>query len=78
MTTQELKNKTRITRAHLYGHYFVSIRYRGKVYGCITTNNLAWDRIVDSCLPNCANVGGYTLRGALMAIYRECKRKNNL
>jgi len=75
MTTQELKN--RITTIFSgYGHQKVTIEFRNKTYSCITTNTIATDRIGDEEIrPNAFYV---TEKQALLALWDECKRKNNL
>lgn len=75
MNTDEL-----ISRVYLsfsgYGHYKVRIIYRGKDYTCTTTNMSAVDKVgEDERTPNGIYV---TEKQALLALYNECKRKNNL
>lgn len=75
MTTQELRHRVNVTFEG-YGHYKVTIKYRGKEYHCTSTNTIAVDRMRDdhndseSCYP--------TPRQAMQALYDECKNKNNL
>mgnify|MGYP000132211655 CR=1 FL=1 len=52
----------------------VTIEYRGKQYSCTTTDSLAYDRYLDDD----AKGKLYTARTACLALWRECKRKNNL
>jgi hypothetical protein len=57
-----------------YGHYNVAIIYRGKEYSCKTTNMEATDAAREG-----DNVKGrLTRRQALLSLYNECKRANNL
>ena len=77
MTTEELKERVRDVGFVSYGHHKIEIEYRGKSYTCITTNMPATDRL-RSDLEERKVCGFYTLKGALMALYRECKRKNGL
>lgn len=75
MTTQELKSRI-TTRFSGYGHYKVTIEYRGKEYSCITTNMSAIDRIGDD---EVRLKDWYpTEKQALLALWDECKLANNL
>lgn len=73
MRLTELQQRINVQKTTSYGHYKVIIEYRGKRYYCTTTDSLAYD---------CIMFGGakffYTERTALLALWRECKRKNNL
>ena len=78
MTTEELRFKLHIAWKG-YGTYRVTINYRGKYYHCLSHNSLAYDRL------NCTDIVSdrtvkhfYTYRGALDALYKECKQKNDL
>lgn len=75
MTTQELLNRIDACTTTSYGHYKVTIQYRGKKYSCITTNSEAYDRYNDE-----ERKGNryYSQLDALKDLWRECKRKNNL
>jgi hypothetical protein len=73
MTTQELINRIDVRNTTSYGHYRVTIQYRGKEYNCTTTDSLAVDKH-----DNEDASGFYTQKSALMTLWRECKRKNNL
>lgn len=77
MTLQKLKARVRVERSG-YGHYKVTIVYRGLKYTCHSNNSLAWDRLDDAGLTNRQVGGFYTNKGAYQAFYDECKRKNNL
>lgn len=73
MTLTELQQRVDVRPTSGYGHYKVTIEYRGKQYSCTTTDSMAVD---------CIWYGGakffYTERKALVALWNECKRKNNL
>lgn len=79
MTTQELKDRISISFSG-YGHYKVTIEYRGKIYSCTSNNTLARDRITGYAddVPERAVKDFYTYKGALLAFYEECKHKNGL
>jgi hypothetical protein len=79
MTTKELKDRITI-RFSGYGNYKVTIEFRGKQYTCTTNNSLAYDRITGFAydIPDRVEKGFYTLKGALLAFYNECKLKNGL
>jgi len=67
MTTVELYKRIDLDLIY-YGHYRVVIKYRGKQYSCISTNTKAVDRI-NSDEPD---------KSALLSLWNECKRANNL
>jgi hypothetical protein len=67
MTTQQLSTRIDL-RLTSYGHYRVTIQYRGKQYSCTTTNTMAVDRI-NSDEPD---------KSALLSLWNECKSANNL
>lgn len=73
MSTSELQLRINVQTTTSYGHYKVTIHYKGKQYSCITTNALAYDRYLDDDAK-----GFYTQRTACLALWNECKRKNNL
>lgn len=73
MTTAQLSSRIDARTTTSYGHYKVTIKYRGKQYSCITTNALAYDKYMDEDAK-----GFYNQRRALLALWNECKRKNNL
>lgn len=75
MKTQELKNKI-TTSFSGYGHFKVTIEYRGKKYNCITTNTMAIDKIGEEKREY--KLFYFTEKQALTALYNECKRKNDL
>lgn len=79
MTTQELRGRITIQWKG-YGTYKVTIEYRGKCYSCTSHNSLAYDRIKGYAdeVPDRALKDFYTYKGALLALYDECKRANNL
>lgn len=72
MTTSELSQRIIADRTSSYGHYKVTIQYRGKQYSCISTNSMAYDRYNDDD----SQTG--VQRDALKSLWNECKRKNNL
>lgn len=78
MTLKDIQNRVFI-RWHGYGCYYVTISHRRKEYFCVSHNSMAYDRIryYDET-PTRADRQGYTLKGAFLAFYDECKRKNNL
>lgn len=75
MTTLDLRNKITVSFKS-YGHYKVTIEYRNKEYSCVTTNTMAVDRMDDDYI----NHGMFYVspKQALIALYNECKRKNEL
>ena len=79
MTTKELRERITIQwKGH--GSYKVSITYKGKVYSCTSHNSMAYDRIRGYAdeVPDRAVHDFYTYKGALQALYDECKRANEL
>ena len=72
MTTKELKDRVSVSLTTMYGHYKVRIKYRGKEYSCITTDSLSYDAI------KWHDEDEKTERQALLSLYNECKRKNDL
>lgn len=78
MTTRELRDRITIQKTG-YGHWKVTIEYRGRRYSCTTTNSLAvddtqleeWERRKNTC-------GYSTCKQAYQALYDECKRANDL
>ena len=75
MTTLELQTRIN-TYFSSYGHFIVSITYRDKEYTCTTTNTMAID-----CMYNeGVDYDRYykTAKQALLALWDECKTKNNL
>ena len=79
MTTQELRGRITIQWKG-YGTYKVTIEYRGKFYSCTSHNSLAYDRITGYAdeVPDRAVYDFYTYKGALQALFDECKRANDL
>ena len=78
MTTKELKNRVRFMFSG-YGHKKVTIKYRNKEYSCISTNTVATDRInsdIDGVDKDSFLIR--TKKQAYLALYNECKLKNNL
>lgn len=73
MSTTELFRRIDISRTTSYGHYRACILYRGKNYHCTTTNSQAFD-----AYNNPDTKGFYTQRKALLALWNECKTKNQL
>jgi hypothetical protein len=73
MNTEQLIKRVAFGFAS-YGHYYVAIVYRGKGYSCKTTNMEATDAAREG-----DNVKGrLTRKQALLSLYNECKRANNL
>ena len=79
MTTQELRDRITIQWKG-YGTYKVTIEYCGKSYSCTSHNSLAYDRITGYAdeVPDRAVRDFYTYKGALQALFDECKRANDL
>lgn len=77
MTLKELRERTRVEWCG-YGQYKVTITFHGKEYTCHSNNSLAWDRLDDDNYRDNEVSGNYTNKGAWMAFYDECKRKNSL
>ena len=79
MTTQELRDRITIQRTG-YGTYKTTIEYRDKFYSCTTHNSLAFDRIRGYAydVPDKAVKDFYTYKGALQALWDECKQRNGL
>jgi hypothetical protein len=75
MTTAQLSQRIIADRTSSYGHYKVTIQYRGKEYSCISTDSMAYDRYNDE---DAKGRGIYTQKDALQSLWSECKRKNNL
>jgi len=75
MTTAQLSQRIDASRTTSYGHYKVTIQYRGKQYSCISTDSMAYDRYMDE---DAKGRGIYTQLDALKSFWNECKRKNNL
>lgn len=75
MITQQLKEKISI-RFQGYGHFIVTIKYKGNFYKCTTTNTMAIDKIGEEKRePKQFYV---TEKQALLSLWNECKNKNNL
>lgn len=79
MTTKELKEKVRVEWRG-YGSYKVTIEYRGKFYSRPSNNENAYDRITGYAddVPDRAVRSFYTYKGALQALWNECKRWHDL
>lgn len=79
MTTKELLPKIYIG-ACTKGRFNVVINYHGNDYHCASHNTTAYDRIKgkDDIISDTQIVYGYTLKQALLALWDECKRKNEL
>ncbi len=75
MTTEQLKNRIS-TRFIGHGHFKITIQYRGKEYSSTTTNTMAIDRIGESV--RTPKEFYKTEKDALLSLYNECKRVNNL
>jgi hypothetical protein len=72
MTTSELCQRIIASKTHSYGHYKVTIKYRGKQYSCTSTDSMAYDRYNDE------DAKRGVQKDALKSFWNECKRKNNL
>lgn len=72
MTLKELQDKVYRIGVCCGGQFEVVIMYRNKLYHCQSNNTLAYDTIKSD------DVGYYTLKQAMKALYDECKTKNNL
>jgi hypothetical protein len=77
MTTKELSHKVSFMFSG-HGHYKVTILYKGKQYTCITNNVGATDRIQSDESERFKRFMVGTLRQAYLALWDECKRKNDL
>ena len=71
----ELKNRIN-TNFKGHGHYMITIEYRNKKYKCTTTNMMAIDRIGNEQKTHGEFYG--TEKEALLCLWNECKRKNDL
>ena len=81
MKTKDLEGKVEVQMGSWYGHYKVSIVYRGRLYCCNTTNSSAVDRVTTHDLELASDKtveNHYTYKQALTALWNECKRKNAL
>ena len=57
----------------------MTIRFRDRDYYCGSNNTLAYDRMTEHGYIGDEKVHcGYTYKGALLALYEECKWKHNL
>lgn len=74
MTTKELYNRITLGTC-VSGQFTVTIEYRGEEYTCKSNNTLAYDSIRFDPEPG---ESYYTPKQALMALWNECKMKNNL
>ena len=72
MTTAELLQRIIADKTSSYGHYKVTIIFRGKQYSCTSTNSMAYDRYNDEDAPKGVQ------KDALKSFWNECKRKNGL
>lgn len=77
MNTEELRRRITIQWKG-YGSYKVTIEYRGKSYSCTSHNSLAYDRINTNSVDYRITCYSYTYKGALQALYNECKRCNGI
>lgn len=77
MTTEDLMKRVDYG-FRSYGHYNVTIVFRGKEYKCVTTNTMAIDAAERDSLE--VDRGAYytTMKKGLQALYNECKFKNEL
>lgn len=74
MTKKELYNRITLGTC-LCGQFAVTIEYCGKEYRCKSNNTLAYDSVRFNPEPG---ESYYTPKQALMALWDECKTKNNL
>lgn len=75
MTTSQLKDKISTSFAG-QGHFKITIDFKGKKYHCTTNNTMAIDKIGDETkTPKSFYVSE---KQALLALWNECKRSNNL
>jgi len=72
MKTAELSKRITAERTSSYGHYKVTIQYRGKQYTCLSTDSMAYDRYNDEDSQRGVQ------RDSLKSFWNETKRKNNL
>lgn len=72
MTNKELQDKMVIGTC-LRGQFTVTIKFRGNTYSCKSNDTLAYDCIRDDEL-----VFYTSKKQALLALWNECKRANNL
>ena len=79
MNTQKLKDRITVQPIG-YGTYKVKIMYRGKCYSYTSHNSFAYDRITGYAddVSDKTIKDFYTYKGALQALYNECKRINRL
>ena len=77
MTTSQLINRIEFCKTG-YGHFKITIMFRGKKHACTTTNTMAIDRMQDedTRIDKCAYYS--TVKQAATALYNECKQANNL
>ena len=80
MTLNELREHVVSITWKGWGHYRVTITWRGKEYSTTSNNSLAWDRIKsqDYYLDTDKGSEGCTLKQAYYAFYEEVKRNNHL
>lgn len=78
MTLKEIKDRTTVRHGKGYCQYEVEITYRDRTYKCQSNNSCAWDRLDDDNYADNYVMGGYTNKGAWLAFYEECLRKNHL
>lgn len=71
MTEKQLKEKVDVRRGNWYGHYDVTIEYRGKKYHCTSNNSFAYDGLDEGAY-------GRTSKQAYQAFYEECLQRNHL
>lgn len=72
MTTKELQDKMVIGTC-LRGQFTVTIKFRGNTYSCKSNDTLAYD-----CIRGDEHVFYASEKIALLALWKECKRANNL
>lgn len=75
-TLEQLKEIVKVTWIG-YGTLRVEITYNGKKYSCNTHNTLATDRLKDDDYIRDRSLYG-SKKQAYLALYEECKQKNNI
>lgn len=76
MRTEILEDRVKVGIC-LFGHFKVTIFFRGRVYSSYSKNTCAYDRL--SCDITYNSVwNGYTYKGALLSLYDEVKRNHSL
>ena len=81
MTTQDFYKRVSLGPC-LRGHFTITILFRNKEYKCTSTNTLAIDALSDYCADyNSRSSDNHyykTYKQAFVALWEECKAKNDL